>query len=224
MTARRDITRLALGAALFLVPLVPRAAAARSDSALASYRDFARTPAATRLLALARAAMESHWSAAAADTSSVPDWPGAPPSQLYLSLVAGRATRACIGRPPAGPLAACVRALAAEALVADPRHPPVRRDELARLRIVIAFAGEGEEIADPMSVNPAREGLLISSGGRSVAFLPGEARTVAWALRAARRAGLLAAGTPAGYVRFPVVVITESPPARERGEDSHEDE
>ncbi|HVP15513.1 MAG TPA: AMMECR1 domain-containing protein [Terriglobales bacterium] len=212
-----------LAAALFVA--APPAAAAISDPDLAPYRDLARSPAAARILAFARAAMESHWIATPASDDSLPDWPGAPPRELYVSLVGGSATRACIGRPPAGPLAACVRALAIQVLSADPRHPPVRRDELDRLRLVIAFAGEDEEVADPLSVDPAREGLRLAAGGRSIAFLPGEARTVAWALRTARRAGVLPAGAAVTCSHFSVIVISE--PLRPRtyeGGPSHADE
>ena len=131
-----------------------------------------------------------------------------------MSLADGRATRACVGRAvSAGTLAQAVEALSVEALESDPRHPPVRREELSHLRIVVALAGEGEAIADPMLADPAREGLSISTARGTVAFLPGEARTVSWALREARRIGVLG-GTagPASFRRFPVVVLAEPDP------------
>lgn len=208
--ARAAARRVTLAAAALLVC----AGAAQAADALAPCRDLARTPAAARLLALARAAMESYWSGAPVDTAGVPDWPGEP-GALYVSLARGRATRACVGSavPPRGPLAECVRALALDALRADPRRPPVRREELAGLRVVIAFAGEAREVADPLSVDPGREGLLVGSARGHVAFLPGEARTVSWALREARRSGLLEG--PLDCYRFPAVVIAEpEPPAR----------
>lgn len=193
---------------------------------LEAYREFARTKEAVRLLATARAAMELHWSEDDSDVAperpavrpgeSMPviGWPG-PPVTLYVSLAGDRTTRACVGRTaPAATLSGAVASLAAEALDSDPRRPPVRRDELARLRVLISFAGDGEAITDPMLADPAREGFSITTARGSVAFLPGEARTVAWALREAKRAGLLdpAAGAPT-YRRFPVVVISEPVPA-----------
>ena len=71
-----------------------------------------------------------------------------------------------------------------------------------------------------MRVNPAREGLLVSSAHGSVAFLPGEARTVDWALRESRRIGVLQ-GPPenARYYRFPVIVLAETPSRSSRMED-----
>jgi AMMECR1 domain-containing protein len=191
---------------------------------LAPYRTLARSPEATRLLAVARGALERHWSGEPPDTAPAPDWPGAP-TALYLSLVRGRTTRACVGSPvaPRGTLAASVRALAEAAVASDPRRPPLRRDELVGVRIVLAFAGAGEPVADPMSVDPGREGLLIGGPRGHVAFLPGEARTVAWALREARRAGVLDASASAEYFRFPVVTLAEPEVRTPRGEAADED-
>lgn len=190
--------------------LAPGARAARGAGALAPYRDLARGPAAARVLALARSAMEGHWSGAAPDTAGVPDWPGEP-AALYVSLVRGHVTRACVGSPapPRGTLAESVRELALAVLASDTRRPPVRRDELAGLRIVVAFAGPGEPVADPARVDVAREGLLVGGPDRHVAFLPGEARTAAWAVREARRVGALEPGTPPEYQRFDVVTVIE---------------
>jgi hypothetical protein len=225
MTTFRLAARAALAAGLLLVAGVAPAVEARPDPALAPYRELARSPRAGRLLAIARAALERRWSATPPDTARAPDWPGQP-TALYLSLVRGGVTRACVGRPapPSGSLAECVRALAEAALSADPRHPPLRRDELSGLRVVLAFAGAGEPVADPMSVDPGREGLLVGGARGHVAFLPGEARTVAWALREARRVGVLEAAEPAEFTRFAVVTITEPESPTPRGEAPDEDE
>ena len=225
MTARRLAARTTPVICLLLATVVVPAQAARPDPALAPYRELARSPEKGRLLAVARAALERRWSGASPDTARAPDWPGTP-TALYLSLVRGGVTRACVGHPapPRGTLAECVRALAEAALSADPRHPPVRRDEIATLRIVLAFAGAGDPVADPMSVDPGREGLLVGGARGHIAFLPGEARTVAWALREARRVGVLAAAEAAEFTRFPVVTITEPESPNPRGEAPDEDE
>jgi len=119
--------------------------------------------------------------------------------------------------PYRGGLVETVRALAVQSLQADRRRPPIRREELPALRVIISFAGAAEEVTDPMQVNPGREGLLVSSTGGSVAFLPGEARTVAWALQEARRIGVLRGPTEsATFYRFPVVVLAEAPPPPSR--------
>jgi AMMECR1 domain-containing protein len=124
----------------------------------------------------------------------------------------GRSTRPWVGHatPYRGGLVETVRALAVQSLQADRRHAPVRSEELTSLRVVISFAGTPEAVTDPMQIDPGREGLLISFGTRSVAFLPGEARTVRWALLEARRIGIFQGpAESAAYARFPVVVLTE---------------
>ena len=204
---------------------VPASGSAATDGALAPYSALARSPAAATLLALARAAIERHWelvgeregrpTASAPDTAQATAWPAVPVA-VYVSLVSGHATRACVGREGTSfaTLSDAVQALAVEALAADRRRPPVRCEELSGLRLVITFAGEGEPIADPMLADPARQGLSISTPRGFVAFLPGEARTVAWALREARRIGVLTGSvSAASYRRFPVVLLSE-PEAR----------
>jgi len=200
-------------AVLVSVCLALLAVAPPSD--LDAYRAFVRSPQAAHLLDVARDAMRRHWGEApiARESPDVP-WPAAPRG-VYLSLSDGRATRACVGSvtPYRGGLVETVRALAVQSLQADRRRPPIRRDELPSLRVMISFAGAAESVTDPMQVNPGREGLLVCSAGGSVAFLPGEARTVAWALQEARRIGVLRGPTEsAAFYRFPVVVLAEAPP------------
>jgi len=204
-------------------------AAATGDDELAAYRELVRTPERARLLAIARRAMEAHWTGSTTDADSAapasdsisavparaPDWPG-PPTGLFVSLVGPRGTRSCVGSvaPVRGTLTATLAALAVEALSADRRRPAIRRDELDSLRIVIAFAGRGEPVVDPRLVDPGREGLIVGGADVAVAFLPGEARTIAWALREARRVGALRAQQPVTYQKFPAVVLSEPDPPR----------
>jgi AMMECR1 domain-containing protein len=179
------------------------------------YTMFARSPQGTRLLAIARESMCAHWGERPPDAGAVAiPWPAAPRG-IYISLTDEHGTRACVGNaePYRGSLVQTVRALAVQSLQADRRHPPVRREELPGLRIVISFTGPPEPLIDPMQVNPGRDGLLVSSSGGSVAFLPGEARTVAWALHEARRIGVIQGSAEnARYYRFPVIVLAEVPP------------
>lgn len=140
---------------------------------------------------------------------AAPDWPGSP-RPLYVTLARGRATRACVGTdaPPGGSLAASLRLLGGQVATHDRRRPPVRAEELDTLRLVVAFAGDPSPVADPMSVDPMREGLKIETDRGTIAFLPGEARTVAWAVREARRIGVLAGPlAEARCSRFDVVTL-----------------
>ncbi len=199
----------AIALLILLATLAP--STAHATDTLEPYRVFARGSHAPQLLAMARGAMRSYLRGDSAPTPYIIDWP-AEPTALYVTLSRGAATRACVGSasPPGGHLSAAVATLAVQALSADRRRPPVRAVELENLRITIAFADAGEAIADPMVVDPARHGLLIQSSAGSVAYLPGEARTVSWALRDARRSGLLSGPTrDASYQRFDVVTVKE---------------
>ena len=141
-----------------------------------------------------------------------PDWPAAP-CGVYLSLAHGTRTRACVGSltPLGGTLRATLRELARRVISDDPRHPPVRGEEMDSLAVLVSFAGPPEPIDDPMSIAPGREGLLISTTRGSIAFLPGEARTVSWALGEARRVGILQRMSDASFQRFDVVVLRDRP-------------
>lgn len=204
---------------------------------LEPYRTLARDPGAgeallgvvRRALALSVGEVEGSLMAlagrAAPAAAAVPDWPGSP-RPLYVTLAHGRATRACVGAdaPAGGSLAASLRLLGGQLATHDRRRPPVRAEELDTLRLVVAFAGDPVPVADPMSVDPMREGLKIETDRGAVAFLPGEARTVAWAIREARRIGVLAGPlAEARCSRFEVVTLqgpatTRAPSRKEPNE------
>jgi len=193
--------------------------AAHAADPLAAYRPLVREPAGRHLLAVARAAMSEDVPPAAPSAPELPP----PPAALYVTLSRGTVTRACVGQdpPPAADLAGAVAALAAQVRSGDRRRPPVRLDELESLRVTIAFAGPAEPVESAHEVDPGREGLLIEGARGRVAFLPGEARTVAWALREARRIGVLEGpAASARCSRFDVVTLTEAAPAAARREES----
>lgn len=205
-------------ASSLLAMLVATAAlAAPAGPELEPYRALATSASGARLMAVAQSALLTDEQPAMPDTSAnarpAPDWP-ATPRPVYVTLVQGGATRACLGTDaPLGSLSHTVQSLATRLLTDDRRRAPVGAEELERLKLVIAFAGEAEPIADPYRVDPMRDGLRIETERGAIAFLPGEARTVSWALREARRVGVLTgATTDARFARFSVVTL--SGPAR----------
>ena len=207
---RRATAHRALATLIVALALTPVARA--SDDALTPYRALPGSARGGALLAVARGAIERYFDPAAGGDSLDFDWPGEP-CGMYVSLVRGATTRACVGSllPLGGTLRESLDRLAAQVVAADGRRPPVRREELPALRVVVAFASAGEPVADPMHVRPMREGLLVRTPRGDVAFLPGEARTVSWALREARRAGLLERTEDASFQRFDAVVLKENP-------------
>src|SRR5262245_34335213 len=119
----------AIAIAVLLGTAATTASANRAD--LAPYARLVHSSEGPHLLAIARNAMRGYWDTGIAPDSIVtPDWPG-PPAGVYVTLTRGRETRACVGSavPTRGTLPATVRALAIEALRADRRRPPVRREE-----------------------------------------------------------------------------------------------
>lgn len=172
------------------------------------YRVLAHSPDAARVVAAAREGVCVAVGGGVRDSVTRAEWPGAP-RPVYVTLTRGRATRACVGTDaPMGTLAETVRMLGQRVVDADRRRAPVRRDELDSLRLVIAFAGDGTRVADPYAVDPAREGLKVETERGAIAFLPGEARTVRWALAEARRVGVLVGSlSEARFTRFPVVIM-----------------
>lgn len=191
------------------------ASAAAPAAELAPYREFATSAAGQRLVRLAQQALASEDAPGPEDATS--PWPGTP-RPVYVTLVQGGVTRACLGTDaPLGSLDRTVHTLAQRLRTDDRRRTPVGDEELAHLRLVIAIAGSPQPIADPQVVDPMREGLRIETERGAIAFLPGEARTVAWALREARRVGVLAgAGSEARYSRFAVVTLSGPAQARSR--------
>lgn len=189
---------------------------------LEPYRALARSSAAARMLEAAREGLCASLDECEPSAVALVEWPGAP-RPVYVTLTRGRTTRACVGSDaPMGTLAETVRQLAARVADADRRRPPVRAGELDSLRLVIAFAGEGAAVADPYTIDPAREGLKVETEHGAVAFLPGEARTVRWALAEARRIGVLTGPlSEARCTRFPVVII-QGPAALPRTAHSEE--
>ncbi len=195
-----------------LTPLLIATLANVSSPELDPYRALARDPAVREsLLAAARVGLARGLDADVA-SSNVPAeiaWPGSP-RPVYVTLARGRATRACVGAdaPLGGTLVRTLVALGEQAVASDRRHPPLESRELDTLRLVIAFAGDPVPVADPLTVDPVREGLKIETDRGAIAFLPGEARTVSWALREARRAGVLVGPvSEARCSRFAAVVI-----------------
>lgn len=195
-----------LAAALLVVGFAPRAHAAAAE--LEPYAAYARGAAGQQLLATVREALCVSAGRCDSLRTSAPDWPAAP-RPLFVTLARGRVTRACLGsEEPQGTLTATARRVAADAMVADRRHAPIDPLELEDLRLIVAFTGGDQALADPYAVDPMREGLRIETERGAVAFLPGEARTVAWALGEARRIGVLRSMSEARFVRFQAVVLS----------------
>lgn len=103
------------------------------------------------------------------------------PRGAFVTLEKNGDLRGCIGfTQPVGPLGETVINAAVYAAVRDPRFPPVRREELAALRIEVSVLTPLKEITDTKMVKVGRHGLLISKNGRSGLLLPQVAAENGW--------------------------------------------
>lgn len=192
--------------ALLSLPASARAAAPSPE--LAPYVTLVRGESGRRVLETVREALCVAAGRCDSTRTLAPEWPGAP-RPVFVTLARGATTRACIGSDESqGSLTETLRRVAAEAMVSDRRRPPIEPAELDALRVLVAFVGDERPVAEPWGVDPMREGLRVTTDRGSVAFLPGEARTVSWALSEARRIGVLGAASEARYTRFSAAVVS----------------
>jgi AmmeMemoRadiSam system protein B/AmmeMemoRadiSam system protein A len=97
----------------------------------------------------------------------------------FVTLTEDERLRGCIGSlKPHRPLIEDALANTAKAAFADPRFPPLKESELSGLRLDISIlshprpipaASESELVA---SLEPDRDGLILSAGGQGALFLP----------------------------------------------------
>jgi AmmeMemoRadiSam system protein A len=97
----------------------------------------------------------------------------AKPCGAFVTLHMGKKLRGCIGRmSAAAALETTVRTMAAEAAFADPRFPPLTRDELDNCHIEISVLSPMELCPDPRSVRVGLHGLYLIHRGRAGVLLP----------------------------------------------------
>lgn len=107
----------------------------------------------------------------------------------FVTFFDGRRVFACFGGffPRRATLGEEISENVRLALKNDARSRTIRPETARRSGVQITFPGQPERTADYRSIDPAHEGLFVESGDRGVAFVPGEARTAAWAFREALR-------------------------------------
>jgi AmmeMemoRadiSam system protein A len=104
--------------------------------------------------------------------------------------------RGCIGYIDADePLVRVVARCAVSACSADPRFPPIGRDELPEIDVELSLLGPVEPIAGPEDIEIGRHGLLVERDGRRGLLLPQVATEWKWdaltfLVQTCRKAGL----------------------------------
>ncbi len=97
-------------------------------------------------------------------------------SGVFVSAILGDAPRCCMGTlyPTRATLAQEIVAAATAAAGMDLRFPPIRPDELKRLRLVVSIVDPPQPISDPAPLDPVTDGLAVRSSLRWGVVLPGE--------------------------------------------------
>ncbi len=105
-------------------------------------------------------------------------------SGVFVTLKIDGDLRGCIGDIFAErPLWEAIAARAVSSAVEDPRFPPVREEELARIRIEISVLSPLEKVASPQDIVIGKHGiLLLFDGHRRSVYLPQVAPEQGWDL------------------------------------------
>ena len=99
--------------------------------------------------------------------------PRATSAGVFVTLHETGELRGCIGHmEPDEPLVPALVDAAVAACSRDPRFPPVRPDELARIAIELSILGPLEPVATLDEVEIGRHGLLVEQGRRRGLLLP----------------------------------------------------
>jgi uncharacterized protein (TIGR00296 family) len=143
----------------------------------------------TYLVRLARRTIEASFKGEKVDFSDAPD-KTREVCGVFVTLNTtsrgGKELRGCIGYPyPMKPLVEAVNDVAEAAAFEDPRFPPLRKDELARVVVEVSVLTPPEKIKAepaklPQMVRIGVDGLIMKRGGRSGLLLPQVATEWGW--------------------------------------------
>ncbi len=132
-------------------------------------------------------------------------------SGVFVSAMADGAPRCCMGTlyPTQPTLAHEIVAAARAAAAADLRFPPIRPDELPRLRLIVSIVAPPEAVLDPWSLDPLVDGVAVRSAMGTGVSLPGESPHLSRLIDWARVRSRAEAGEPVSYFRVRAVRIVE---------------
>jgi AmmeMemoRadiSam system protein A len=131
-----------------------------------------------------------------------------PAAGVFVTLHRDGALRGCVGSivPQSASLSAEVARMAPEAALADDRFAPVTLAELPDLHIDVSVLEPPEEVADATGLDPARFGVIMTSGWKRALLLPDidGIDTVERQLDAVRRKAGIRPDAPVRLERFSV--------------------
>ncbi|MFO1520439.1 MAG: AMMECR1 domain-containing protein [bacterium] len=133
---------------------------------------------------------------------------------LFVTAKKGEETRGCMGslESKEASLAEEVRNKVKLAFSLDPRHKPIRREEAPGMEVFVTAVGEPKSVDRPEYLSPARDGILIRSGGKEAVVLPGEAKTLRYLLAFAKAKAGIGKGERYQLYRIPSVTVSVTLP------------
>lgn len=103
------------------------------------------------------------------------------PRGAFVSVYCDGQLRGCVGQfAGEQPLVDVVAHVATAAALYDGRFPPIRRDELGRIKLMISVLTELKIVTSPDQIVPGRDGVRITQGGKSGTLLPHVAAERGW--------------------------------------------
>jgi len=135
-------------------------------------------------------------------------------SGVFVSSMRHGAPRCCMGTlyamQPNAALEIIENAVAAAGR--DRRFPPIRLTDAASLTLIVSFVGKPVPISanDLSALDPTRDGLVVTAGGRSGVVLSGETSTVDRMLMWGRIRAGARDGADLELFRLPVVRFVEN--------------
>lgn len=138
------------------------------------------------------------------------------PMGVFVTAKRGDEVRGCMGSlfPKKGSLTEEIVANLQLAFLRDPRHRPIRREELEGMEIYLSTAGSPVAIERWGSVSPARDAIMLKSGSKEAVVLPGEARTLRYLLAFARAKAGIKKGEAYRIYRLPSETLWVIPSTR----------
>ncbi len=134
-----------------------------------------------RLLSVGRAAIEGYVRTGKRPDIHEDDPALLRPAAAFVTLREEGQLRGCIGILEARmPLIETVSDRAILAATGDPRFPPVRAEELARLEVEISVLSPLRKVSSADEIDISKHGVVVESGGRAGVFLPQVAEETGW--------------------------------------------
>jgi len=134
-----------------------------------------------RLLAIARSSIESYLRSGKKAEISENDALLNKDMGVFVTLTENGELRGCIGSLSASqPLYLCVRDMAVEAAVGDPRFAPLSLQDLKNVSIEISVLSPLKKVNGAEEIELGRDGVLVRKGRQSGVFLPQVALETGW--------------------------------------------